>query len=101
MKHNQYSFQSKVWRYREFGGWHFVNVPKEISFEIKERFGTTKRRGWGSIPITATLGKTTWDTSIFPSKQGEYLLALKQAVREKEAIQEDDLREIIIEIRNV
>jgi hypothetical protein len=86
-----YSFSSKVWRYQEFGGWHFLNVPRAESQEIKELFSGVKRRGWGAVPVNVTIGATTWKTSIFPSKkEGVYLLALKKEVREKENINEDD-----------
>ena len=71
-------------------GWHFVYVPKKQSEEIKKSFGTPKR-GWGSIPIIATIGKTAWKTSIFPDKQsGGYLLPLKAGVRKNEQIFSDD-----------
>lgn len=71
-------------------GWHFISVPKKQSEEIKKSFGTPKR-GWGSIPVTVTIGKTTWKTSIFPDKQsGGYLLPLKATVRKKEQIFSED-----------
>ncbi len=71
-------------------GWHFVSVPKKQSEDIKEIFGTPKR-GWGSIPVIVTIGKTEWKTSIFPDKQsGGYLLPLKSEVRKKEQIFSDD-----------
>ena len=67
-------------------GWHFVSVPKKQSEGIKKSFGTPKR-GWGSIPVIVTIGKTTWKTSIFPDKQSNgYLLPLKSEVRKKEQI---------------
>lgn len=67
-------------------GWHFVYIDKKSSKEIKEKYVTLKK-GWGSIPVTVTLGKTTWNTSIFPDKKSEtYLLPLKAEVRKKENI---------------
>ena len=71
-------------------GWHFVSVPKKQSEGIKKSFGTPKR-GWGSIPVIVTIGKTTWKTSIFPDKQSNgYLLPLKSEVRKKEQIFSED-----------
>jgi hypothetical protein len=82
--------QSKVLLYPGMAGWHFVSVPKKQSEEIKKTFGTPKR-GWGSIPVIVTIGKTTWKTSIFPDKQsGGYLLPLKADVRKKEQIFSED-----------
>ncbi len=67
-------------------GWHFVYVDKKKSKEIREKYATFKK-GWGSIPVTVTLGKTTWKTSIFPDKKSEtYLLPLKAEVRKKEGV---------------
>jgi hypothetical protein len=51
---------------------------------------TGKRIAWGYIPVTAKLGTTEWKTTLFPSKEGPYLLAIKASVRKKEAIEEGD-----------
>jgi hypothetical protein len=87
--------------YDSFGGWHFVNVPKEISQEIKEVFGSVKKRGWGSIPVRATVGNSTWNTSIFPSREGAYLLALKKEIRQNETIAENDIISVVLEIQEI
>ncbi len=47
---------------------------------------TAPRRGFGSIRVTAKIEKSQWKSSIFPTKEGTYLLAIKAAVREKENI---------------
>ncbi len=85
-----FKIQSKVLLYPGMAGWHFVSVPKKQSEEIKKTFGAPIR-GWGSIPVVVTIGKTTWETSIFPDKQsGGYLLPLKANVRKKEQIFSED-----------
>lgn len=77
---------STVVLYPGMSGWHFLSIPKKESTEIKTAYGE-HARGWGSIPVEITLGKTTWNTSIFPDKKsGQYLLPLKAAVRKKEGI---------------
>jgi hypothetical protein len=79
-------------------GWHFVTLPKKESDEIKKNFGA-KKRGWGSLRVTATIGKTTWKTSIFPDKKaGAYLLPLKAEVRKKEGIGEGDAFKLIFHL---
>ncbi len=45
--------------------------------------------GWGVIPVVATIGRTTWTTSLFP-KDGTYLVPIKAAVRTAEGIGLDD-----------
>jgi hypothetical protein len=87
MLKDSFNIQAEVWLYPgENASWHFVSVPKEISDEIREHFGG-RSKGWGSLPVTATIGRTTWDTSIFPDKKSAtYLLPLKAVVRAKEGI---------------
>ncbi len=91
--------RAKVWVYPGMAGWHFVTVPKKQSGNIKRVFGDIKR-GWGSLPVMATIGKTTWKTSIFPDKKrGAYLLPIKAEVRKKEDIMHDDLITCLLEVR--
>jgi len=78
--------RAKVWLYHGAGAWHFVTLPKKQSYEIKKTFGPIAR-GWGSLPVEVTIGKTRWKTSIFPDKKaGAYLLPLKADVRRKEDV---------------
>lgn len=99
MKSNQFKIKSGVWLYPGMAGWHFVAVPKKESEEIKKKFGGMKK-GWGSLPVAVTVGKTNWETSIFPEKKsGVYLLPLKAAVRKKEGIFDKDKISLLLEIR--
>ena len=86
-----YKLKARVWLYPgESAAWHFITVPQKESTDIKEKFGKS-RRGWGSIPVTVTIGKTSWKTSIFPDrKSNAYLLPLKADVRKKEEISQGD-----------
>jgi hypothetical protein len=44
------------------------------------------------VPVTITLGKTTWKTSIFPDKKlHAYLLPIKADVRKKESVKAGDI----------
>lgn len=96
---NKYKISSIVWLYPgEQGAWHFVNVPKKQSKDIKEKFGKS-RRGFGSLPVEASIGKTSWETSIFPDKKSEtYLLPLKASVRKKEKFGDKDKITFVIKI---
>lgn len=98
MKYNQYDVKAKVWLYPGMAGWHFVTIPKDISEDIKRLFGDRKR-GWGSLSVIATIGKTSWKTSIFPDKKSNvYLLPIKAEVRKKEGIAADNKITLLIEI---
>lgn len=81
-----FSIKSKVWVYPGETPWYFVTVPKKTTEEINFYFAHTKR-GWGSLRVTATIGSTIWQTSIFPDKKTVcFMLPLKADVRKKEDI---------------
>ncbi len=90
---------SSVVVYPGMGGWRFLALPKKDGQEIKEKFGT-RAKGWGSLYVSVTVGKTTWDTSIFPDKKsGTYLLPLKAKVRKAEGIYDDSKVTFTIKLR--
>lgn len=86
-------FTAKCWIYNGKGSWHFVTLPPQYAAEISyfsKAMNGGKRIGWGSVRVTAQIGKTSWDTSLFPdSKNHSYVLPLKLAVRKAENIVED------------
>jgi hypothetical protein len=53
---------------------------------------------WGSIKVEATVGHTTWHTSIFPDDEGSYVLPVKKEIRTAEEVDEGDLVEVILEL---
>jgi hypothetical protein len=72
-------------------GWHLVLLPKGLSQDLRKFFAGMER-GFGSLPVEVTIGKTTWKTSIFPeNKNGAFLLLLKAEVRKKENIRAGDM----------
>jgi hypothetical protein len=72
------------------GAWHFLRLPKAAGIEIKDRFGA-QHRGFGSLPVEVTIGKTVWRTSIFPVKISQsYILPVKAAVRKAESLYEGE-----------
>lgn len=98
MKGPTYELRAKVWLYPGMTGWHFVDVNKKASREIKANFGHGGR-GFGSIPVIVTVGQTSWKTSIVPDKKSDtYLLPLKAEVRQKEDIQSGEIINYSIEI---
>jgi hypothetical protein len=99
MELEKYTMRAKVWIYHGMVGWHFVNVGKKQSAPIKKKYGIG-RRGFGSVPVLVTMGKTSWRTSVFPEKKsGTYLLPLKAEVRKKEGIVNRDTIKFSIEIQ--
>ena len=86
-----YTLSAKVWLYpSDMAAWHFVTLDKKVGSEIKELFGK-HAKGFGSLPVEVTVGKTTWRTSIFPDKISQsYLLPIKAAVRKREGIEVEE-----------
>lgn len=94
-----YKIKNKVWRWPGAGGWHFVYVDKNLTEELKKK-GFKHKYGSGFLAITATVGKTSWDTALFPhTKEKTYLVSLKASIRKKEQIWEGDMVEIKFKFR--
>lgn len=100
MKSKLYKLKSEIWLYPgESAAWHFITVNKDVSEEIKKKYGAHKR-GFGSLPVEVTIGDTTWDTSIFPDKRhGAYILPVKSLVRRKEGIFDRDIVSFTIRVK--
>jgi hypothetical protein len=82
-----FEFDSTVFRWdaRDDASWFFATVPPELSEDIREI--PRPFRGFGSVRVRARVGGSEWQTSIFPDKQsGSYVLPLKKAVRDAEAL---------------
>ena len=75
-----------LWKYQSTAAWYFISTTKEQGKRIKAQ--EKRRVGWGSLPVRVTIGKTSWDTSIFPNKDGTYLLPIKASVRKAEGLDE-------------
>ncbi|WP_164158035.1 DUF1905 domain-containing protein [Sandarakinorhabdus rubra] len=70
--------------------WHFLTISGDAAAGIRAA-APGRSAAWGSVYVEATLGGTTWKTSVFPSKEaGGYLLPIKAAVRKKEKVGEGD-----------
>lgn len=74
----------------------FVPVPPDISAEIKAVSGMVTY-GWGCIPAKATVGETTFKTSLFP-RQGLYLVPLKVVVQRAENVGLGDFIQMRLEL---
>jgi hypothetical protein len=54
--------------------------------ELARRLELGKRRGFGSVKVTATIGSSRWQTSLFPQKTGGWFLPVKKPVRLAEGL---------------
>jgi hypothetical protein len=81
-----FTFTARLWEHEGQGAWHFVTVPTDVSDDIAD-LTAGRSSGFGSVRVRVTVGRTTWDTSVFPdTKAAAYLLPVKKAVRAREAL---------------
>ena len=93
-------FDAELWHWdaRRGDSWVFVSLPGEISEEIRDR-DPGPRRGFGSVRVRATIGESTWATSIFPDgARGCYVLPVKRAVRKAEELEVGDIAVVTVEL---
>ena len=81
-------FESVVRRWSGEAAWYFAAVPLDLADEIRSQ---VEHVGFGSVRVTATIGATTWSTSVFPDRStGSYVLPVKAAVRRAEHLDDGD-----------
>ncbi|MFN8441826.1 MAG: DUF1905 domain-containing protein [Caldilineaceae bacterium] len=81
-------FSGKIWFWKGPAPWFFVTIPPQPSSDIKA-ISSHVTYGWGVIPVHVQIGKSKWQTSLFP-KDGSYLVPIKASVRKAEKIEEGD-----------
>lgn len=89
-----FEVRGRVWKHPGKGGWHFIYIDKAVSQEIIDLLKGTKKVGFGFIPVQAKLGKSVWDTALFPSKEKRYLMAIKRSIGRVEGTNEGDLIDV-------
>ena len=90
-------FSAALWRWQAQSGWFFVTLTEDASALVGER--PRPPRGFGSVRVRATVGETSWTTSVFPdSESGRYVLPVKKAVRTAEDLDEGDSVELTLEL---
>ncbi|MBO3739006.1 DUF1905 domain-containing protein [Actinoplanes flavus] len=93
-------FESELWIWdaRKADSWTFVSLPVAVSEEIRERAGGLTR-GFGSLRVRATLGGSSWTTSVFPdSGRGAYVLPVKKAIRTAESLTAGDVTTVTVDL---
>ena len=81
--------------------WHFITIDGAAGevlsgTALMRRLEGGRRPGWGSLKVVATIGATSFATSVFPSKEQGWLLPVKASVRKAEGIGEGDLVEVAL-----
>ena len=87
------TFTAKVIMFERDKGWHYVSVPSDLS-EPLERLADR-----GLIPVTATIGASSWPTSLLPMGDGTHFIPLPAKVRKKERLVLGTEVEVLFAIR--
>ena len=84
--------------------WHFLTIAGETgeaihALALMQRLESGRRRGWGAMKVAATIGGTSWQTSMFPDKaSGGWFLPVKAPVRKAEGLVAGDEVEVKLKI---
>ena len=95
----RFEFVAKLWRYSgETAAWHFITLPRDTSTSVRS-ISKGLQSAFGSLRVIATVGKTTWRTSIFPeAKTKLFVLPVKADIRRRERIGHGDRVKVAIEV---
>jgi len=74
-------------------GWHYVSVPTELSKPLEYLADR------GLIAVTASVGNSSWPTSLLPMGDGTHFIALPAKLRSKEKLSRGDKIEVSFETR--
>lgn len=86
----------EVWYWRGPAPFHFVTVPEAEARMIHE-VSSIVTYGWGMIPASVTIGRTTVTTALWP-KDGGYIVPIKKALQDREGVGVDDVVDIVLDI---
>ncbi|TFC85158.1 DUF1905 domain-containing protein [Cryobacterium sinapicolor] len=94
----RFTFTAELWEYSGTGAWFFVSVPADQAEDIRSLIDG-RRRGFGSVKVTAALNLSRWSTSLFPSNEvGTFILPVKKAIRLAEGVGAGDPVTIVLEL---
>ncbi|MCU1368219.1 MAG: hypothetical protein JWN39_3858 [Ilumatobacteraceae bacterium] len=90
-------FAGEIWFWRGPSPFYFITVPEDecVLLHDESKFVTY---GWGMIPVTARIGRTSWKTSLFP-RDGRYIVPIKVVVRRAEHLDEGDAPVVHLTVR--
>jgi hypothetical protein len=88
-----YSFKGTVELFEREKGWHYVSAPAELCRPLEPLADR------GLIAVTATVGRTSWPTSLLPMGDGTHFIALPAKVRSKEKLTLGDAVDVSFETR--
>lgn len=91
-------FTGEIWTWRGPSPYHFMTVPDDGCAALRA-MSSIVTYGWGMIPVTVRIGRTVWETSLWP-KDGRYVVPIKDGVRTAEGLGEGDVATLELTIRS-
>lgn len=76
--------KGKVKIFPQKGGWVYLPIQQTYA-----DLGIKKPK-WGLVPVTITIGRSTWQKSLLPFGDGSLFIALHEKVRKAEGIHVGD-----------
>lgn len=104
---DHFTFSGPIWIWstdRAPASWHFVTIDGEVgealhAIALMRRMEQGHRRGWGAMKVEASVGASTWATSIFPQKsEAAWLLPIKAGIRRAERLVAGDQPTITLSV---
>lgn len=92
-----FTFRNKVRKDPKAQGWYFIRLNNMLSRKIKG-LPDKKESKLGLVRAIATVGETSWATTLFPTKKGNYVMSIIRNVCQKEKIEDRDILIVKIEI---
>lgn len=89
-------FSGEIFSWRGPAPYQFVSVPP-AECEIIRDVAAMVTYGWGMIPASVTIGRTTVTTSLWP-KDGGYVVPIKKVLQEREQIGVSDAVDLTLDI---
>ncbi|HWD79009.1 MAG TPA: GNAT family N-acetyltransferase [Kribbella sp.] len=87
-----HTFVGEIIEWRGPAPYYFVAVPDEDRATVRAAVAACGY-GWGTVAVRASMGSTEWKTSLW-SREGGYLLPLKDAVRKPAGLDAGDTVEV-------
>lgn len=91
-------FAGELWYWRGPSPYHFITVPEEVCVGLRA-VSAVVTYGWGMIPVKVRIGRSAFETSLFP-KNGGYVVPIKDAVRGAEKLSLGDIVPLEVAIRS-
>lgn len=92
------TFDAPLVRHSGNASWFFITAPEKAGDKIDDQ-APFPRAGFGSVKVEATIGSSTWSTSVFPGSDG-WALPVKQQIRKKEGIDDGDVVTVTLMVVN-